>query len=67
MHVLKSYRLHPSRNPGKVRPEMLREMLLLSTRCGKAEDYIAESETKVMVLKSHLREQEELLLCNLLL
>lgn len=56
----------PSANPEKVRPETLREMLLPSFRCGKAGDYMAEVETKVMFLKCRLREQEELIRCNLL-
>lgn len=56
----------PSANSEKVRSETLREMLLPSFRCGKAGGYMAELETKVMFLKCRLREQEELVLCNLL-
>lgn len=44
-----------------------REVLLPSYRCGKAGDYMAELKTKVILLKSHLRGQEELILCNLLI
>lgn len=43
------------------------EVLLPSSRCGKAGDYMAELKTKVILLKSHLRGQEELILCNLLI
>lgn len=71
MHVFKSHSLtslrqtYPSTNSEKVRPETDREMLLPNFRYRKAGDYMAELETKVMFLKSHLREQE-LFLCNLL-
>lgn len=66
-YSLTSLRLtYPSSKPEKVRQKTLREMLLPSFRRRKAGDYMAELETKVMFLKSHLREQEELFLCNLL-
>lgn len=61
MHVFKSYSLtslrqtYPSTNPERVRPKTLREMLLPSFGCGKARDYMAESETKVIFLESPQR------------
>lgn len=43
------------------------EVPLPSSRCQKAGDCIADLKTKVIVLKSHRRGQEELILCNLLI
>lgn len=41
------------------------EVLLPSSRCEKAGDYMAELKTKFMQSKNHHTEQEELILCNL--
>lgn len=51
----------------KKRATHSQQVLLPSCRCQKPRDYMAELKTKVMLLKSHRRGQEELIFCNLLI